>query len=60
MVLDLIGALPGDAVYDLVLPIETGLGKEFDALGEVQCVVIAWVREMVVRERGRRVRWGLR
>ena len=40
------GTLPGDAVYELVLPIETGFRKEFTTLREAQCVLIAWVREI--------------
>ena len=41
---ELSGTLPGDAVYDLHFPIETGLGKKSPDLSRAQWALVHWVR----------------
>lgn len=38
------GTLPGDAVYDLEFPVETGLGKKSSDLSRAQEDLVQWVR----------------
>ena len=43
------GTLPGDAVYDLHFPVETGLGKKSPDLTRAQGALVRWVREAAVQ-----------